>query len=103
MHKPMTIPIFAFATLLSSGALAQDQAAVSAGSEIYKEKCAECHGPRMVSTGGAADLRELRADERPRFEKSVTEGKNQMPAWGGVLSDEEIGQLWAYVRSRAND
>jgi len=26
-----------------------------------------------------------------------------MPAWGGVLSAEEFDQLWAYVRSKAND
>ena len=57
----------------------------------------------MVSTGAAADLRELAADERPRFDKSVNEGKNQMPAWEGQFSAEEMDQLWAYVRSRAKD
>ena len=93
--------IIAFAALTSLCAHAQDQAA--AGSEIYAEKCAECHGERLVSTGGAADLRELRADERPRFLASVNEGKGQMPAWRGTLSDEEIDLLWAYVRSRAKD
>jgi len=25
-----------------------------------------------------------------------------MPAWEGVLSEEEIAQVWAYIRSRAN-
>jgi mono/diheme cytochrome c family protein len=24
-----------------------------------------------------------------------------MPAWDGMISDEEISQVWAYVRSRA--
>jgi len=31
----------------------------------------------------------------------VRNGKGQMPAWEGMISDEEIGQIWAYVRSRA--
>ena len=97
MTRPTLIALFFFA---ASPALAQDAAA---GAEIYKEKCSECHGPRMVSTGGAADLRELRKDERPRFDTSVRNGKGQMPSWEGQLTDEEIDQLWAYVRSRAND
>ena len=101
MSRLLILPLLAL--IFISAARAQDQAAVSAGSDIYKEKCAECHGPRMVSTGAAADLRELRADERPRFDKSVTDGKNQMPAWGGILSAEEMDQVWAYVRSRAKD
>jgi mono/diheme cytochrome c family protein len=100
MLKIWTTSLIACA-IAAGGACAQDQ--VAAGSEIYKEKCAECHGQRLVNTGGGADLRELRADERPRFLKSVNEGKGQMPAWGGTLSDEEIDQVWAYVRSRAND
>jgi mono/diheme cytochrome c family protein len=56
-----------------------------------------------VSAGSIFDLRRLRADERPRFDKATKEGKGQMPAWGGVLSAEEFDQLWAYIRSKADD
>jgi hypothetical protein len=28
-------------------------------------------------------------------------GRNQMPAWQGIVSPEALDQLWAYVRSRA--
>jgi mono/diheme cytochrome c family protein len=31
----------------------------------------------------------------------VRNGKGQMPAWEGTISDEEISQVWAYIRSRA--
>jgi mono/diheme cytochrome c family protein len=27
----------------------------------------------------------------------VTNGKNSMPPWGGLLKPEEIEELWAYV------
>lgn len=90
----------AVGVLMASPAAAQD--AAQAGSAIYAEKCQECHGERMVSTGAGADLRKLGADERARFDETVTNGKGQMPAWGGQLSDAEVDQLWAYVRSRAN-
>jgi mono/diheme cytochrome c family protein len=56
-----------------------------------------------VNTGSTFDLRRLRADERPRFDKATAEGKGQMPAWGGMLSAEEFDRLWAYVRSKADD
>jgi mono/diheme cytochrome c family protein len=87
--------------LAGQGALAQDQASVAAGAEIYETNCATCHGERMVSMGSAFDLRKLGADERARFDASVTDGKGQMPAWGGILDDQQFDQLWAYLRSRA--
>jgi mono/diheme cytochrome c family protein len=82
-------------------AAAQDRAAIDAGAAVYAEHCAICHGERLINTGTAFDLRQLRADERPRFDKAMAEGKGQMPAWEGVLSEEEIGQVWAYIRSKA--
>jgi mono/diheme cytochrome c family protein len=31
----------------------------------------------------------------------VTDGKGQMPPFAGTLTDEEIDQVWAYIRSKA--
>ena len=87
----------------AQSASAQDRSLIEAGAEVYQTHCAQCHGERLVSTGSIFDLRRLRSDERSRFDKAVKEGKGQMPAWDGVLSAEEFDQLWAYVRSRAND
>ncbi len=87
---------------LAQSAAAQDRSAIEAGAELYQTHCASCHGERLVSPGSTFDLRRLRADERPRFDKAVADGKGQMPAWGGVLSADEIDRLWAYVRSRAD-
>ena len=47
------------------------------------------------------DLRDLRQDQRDYFDQIVTDGKGQMPAWGGVLNEPELNQLWAYIRAHA--
>jgi mono/diheme cytochrome c family protein len=80
---------------------ARPQSAVDAGRDVYTEHCASCHGERLNATGAAPDLKLLRADQKTRFDEMVRNGKGQMPAWEGMISDEEIGQIWAYVRSRA--
>lgn len=93
------------ASTLAPAALAQDaardRAAIDAGEAVYNNYCQTCHGDRLVSTGQTFDLRRLTAGDRARFENSVRNGKNQMPPWKDVLSDEEIGQLWAYIRANA--
>jgi mono/diheme cytochrome c family protein len=91
--------------LSASRVVAQDATAdpkVEAGENVYNARCATCHGDDLINTTGQAfDLRRLRADERPRFDNSVRNGKNQMPPWKGVLSDDEIDQLWHYIRANA--
>lgn len=100
MRTSLIWGVIAYAMMAASGAQAQDRAAIAAGEAVYKENCVTCHGERVVSPGGAFDLRKLGADERPRFDKAMNEGKGQMPAWEGMLSPEEFDQVWAYIRSR---
>jgi mono/diheme cytochrome c family protein len=78
-----------------------DQTKIDAGETVYNTRCAICHGDDMVNTGQTFDLRKLKADERPRFEHSVLNGKNQMPPWKGVLSETDIDNLWHYIRAHA--
>ena len=47
--------------------------------------------------------RELRAADRPKFDKTMKEGRNQMPSWDGQFTPQQLEQIWAYIRSRAND
>ena len=102
MPKFLRASLFVGALIVVSAALAQDRAKIAAGAEVYAERCAACHGERLRATGGAFDLLKLRPDERARFDQAVNDGKGQMPPWGGVLSAEEIDQLWEYLRSRAD-
>ena len=79
------------------------QSAADAGRDVYTEHCATCHGERLNATGAAPDLKLLGADQRGRFDAIVRDGKGQMPAWDGMITDEQIDQVWAYVRSRAEN
>jgi mono/diheme cytochrome c family protein len=75
---------------------------VEAGERLFEANCAGCHGERISNPNDLFDLKELRKDERARFDKSVREGKGQMPAWEGTFTDEEFDWIWAYIRSMAD-
>ena len=100
MQRLMISTSLLFVILSVGAALAQD--AARAGAEVYDTNCSPCHGERLANSGGMPDLRRLKAEDKEKFETVVNEGRGQMPAWGGVLSDEEISQIWAYIRSKAN-
>jgi mono/diheme cytochrome c family protein len=102
MQQSLKIATALFALVASQPALAQDKADAAAGAEVYATNCSQCHGERLANSGGVPDLRRLSPGDKEKFETVVNEGKGQMPAWGGLLSDEEIGQVWAYIRSRAD-
>jgi quinohemoprotein ethanol dehydrogenase len=89
------------AALYSTSAHAQSDDQVKAGEALYADHCAECHGENLRSSGSVPDLRDLRQDQRGYFNQVVNEGKGQMPAWGGQLDEQEIDQLWAYIRAHA--
>ena len=73
---------------------------VQVGSKLFAQRCAICHGQNMRNPDtevGAFDLRYFPRDEHDRFVRSVTGGKNAMPAWRDLISAAEIEALWAYV------
>jgi mono/diheme cytochrome c family protein len=71
------------------------------GRQLYNSYCARCHGIDMVTSGATSfDLRTLGADEKERFERSVTQGVRAMPAWGGILKPGDVQALWLYVSAR---
>ena len=93
---PMTMPV---AAQQPGG----DQAQIDLGKKTYAQNCSHCHGPNMVNSGTITpDLRAF-PDDRTRFVTTVQQGKNgKMPPWGDILSDEQIGELWAFLSSRRN-
>lgn len=100
MTTSLAVCLVIAALIFGSIALGQDRDKINAGAEVYATRCAACHGERMRATGVGFDLSKLRPDDRERFDKAVNDGKGQMPPWAGVLSEDEIDQLWAYIRSR---
>ena len=81
-------------------AAVSDQALIGPGKTTYAQKCGHCHGPNMVTAGTVApDLRAF-PDDNTRFIATVKQGKNNMPPWKDILSDQEITEVWAFVSSR---
>lgn len=73
---------------------------IEAGRRAYTATCARCHGINLESSSSAFfDLRTFPKAEKARFIESVTNGKRQMPAWGGVVKPEMIESIWMYVGS----
>jgi len=90
-----------FSGVALSRAVAEETAA-DKGARVYDKYCATCHGDDLQNNSGIAfDLRRLKTDEHPRFVNSVLHGKKVMPAWQGVLTPEQIEELWAYIRAHA--
>jgi mono/diheme cytochrome c family protein len=114
----MTMPIALCAALLAvaapvSPSIAEEASRVAAtpaqaeaemvdkGKSLYAHHCSHCHGFNMVNAGTIAfDLRQFPHDDKARFVRSVTEGKNgRMPQWGDLLKPEEIEEIWTYVKT----
>ena len=103
MRIPLRIGLLVGTAVLTHVAPARAQSAADAGREVYAEHCAQCHGERLMATGAAPDLKLLGADQRARFDTMVRDGKGQMPAWAGMITDMDIDAIWAYIRSRAEN
>lgn len=83
-----------------TGDQADDQGLLD-GREVYASNCATCHG--LEGDGGQGpklsdgDIAERYPDIEEQIDV-VTNGRNQMPAFGGDLSDTEIENVARYER-----
>jgi cytochrome c6 len=83
--------------------------AFAGSAEIYKTKCAACHGADgsgQTPVGKSMKIRDLRSAEVQKqtdadLQKIVTEGKSKMPAFKTKLSVADISSLVAYIRGMA--
>lgn len=98
------LKLAAVAVLCSTAAICNAEPTAARGARLYADNCSTCHGEELQNNSTVAfDLRRLKAEEHERFVTSVTNGKNTMPSWDGVLSDQDKEDLWAYIRANAND
>lgn len=80
-----------------------------AAAQLYKTKCAGCHGPDgkgETTMGKALKLRDLAsADVQKQSDADlttlITSGRNKMPAYGKSLSPDQVKSLIGYIRGLA--
>jgi cytochrome c6 len=77
------------------------------GADIYKAKCAMCHGADGLATTPTAknfkvlsfkDPAEINAPDA-QFIANTTNGKGKMPAYAGKLTDAQIKDVISYIRT----
>lgn len=81
--------------------------AIKIGDSGYNQNCARCHGLQVISGGLAPDLRYLEKgkegdtwfQERVRHGAFIN-GVTKMPAFEGVLSQEALWAIRAYIESK---
>lgn len=75
----------------------------TSGQQIYLQNCAVCHGTRGEGNEGPKliDNSFVQLTGREGVTQTVAAGRVGvgMPAWGGILSDEEIALVVDYIRS----
>ena len=95
----------------SSNPLSGNCEAIKAGRKLYPMYCSACHGGKADGWGGpslgeryAADLTKHWSGYQG-FVQAVLDGKKGriglMPPWRGVLTEEQINQLGAYLETLA--
>lgn len=84
-----------------------DKEAVRVGASAYNQNCARCHGLEAISGGIAPDLRKLDLDpdtdvyyRNAVLAGRVRNGAVYMPPFAGILSQEAIWAIKAYLETR---
>ncbi len=92
-----------FAALFSASGLAQD----TGGADTYKARCLMCHGPDGTAQTPAGKAFKAASFQDPAIVKTsdedliaiVKKGKNKMPVFGNMLSDDQIRAVIAYIHT----
>jgi cytochrome c6 len=81
--------------------------AADASADLYKSKCAACHGAEGkgdTAVGKTMKVKDLALDEVQKQSDAdlatiIEKGKNPMPGYEGKLTKEQIDGLVKYIRS----
>ncbi len=88
----------------------QIRRAIEIGCSAYNSNCARCHGLGVISGGTAPDLRYLEKDDEGDlwYINRVRQGYSQngltkMPAFEGLMAQEAMWSIRAYINIRPED
>lgn len=90
-----------FTTVLTTWSLGDS------GSDLFRAKCAMCHGPDgkgQTAMGKTLNLRDLgsadvQAQSDADLKNIITNGKGKMPKYDGKLTPDQINDVVKYVRT----
>jgi cytochrome c6 len=99
MNSKTLWPILLLILILPAIAQSSD---VSKGQSIYQQRCSMCHGPTgKGSMAGSPNFKRreglLQSDQS--LLKRIQAGKNACPAYQGILTDQKIYDVIAYIRT----
>jgi len=98
-----------FAAVLAVAAMLTSSASAQTAADLYKTKCASCHGADGKGDTAMGKKMSVKAFSDPEVAKNsdqvwfdaTKKGKGKMPAYDGKLTDDQIKELVKFMRSLA--
>ena len=86
--------------------IAKNEATLVEGEKLYVNYCSACHGELGLGDGVVgrelsvkpANLTQIKWKSDGLLAMNIQNGRGLMPAWKGILSEEEIWILVEYIR-----
>jgi mono/diheme cytochrome c family protein len=103
----LTLQIKTAFIILLAASVAAPAFAQAPGADTYKAKCAMCHGADGLAATPMAKNLKIVSFKDPsmvkatdaQFIASTKNGKGKMPAYAGKLTDAQIKDVIAYIRT----
>jgi cytochrome c oxidase cbb3-type subunit 3 len=70
------------------------------GAGIFEHNCQACHGAGAVGGMGPKLVKSPVLKQEESFWETVLYGRGSMPAWGAVLSQQDIADIHAWLSSK---
>lgn len=100
--------LLALGAILAVAAMMSSSAAAQGGADLYKTKCASCHGADGTASAigkkmGAKDFSDpdVAKNTDAAWTEVTKKGKNKMPSYDGKLTDDQIKDLIKFCRGLA--
>ncbi len=111
MNRSVAVGTFTVAVLLATAATGTSRGTPEAGKVIFEERCASCHGvqgrgdgpmapflspqPASLITAGTS----VKSDQELLTVIANGKPRTAMPAWNGLLTEEQQRDVVAYIRT----
>jgi len=70
------------------------------GAGIFEHNCQACHGAGAVGGMGPKLVKHPILKHEESFWETIIHGRGSMPAWGAVLSHQDIADIYAWLMTR---